>query len=124
MSYRLAEEIDTNSCVFQEYLNGVIRVGRDASAGYSLADLVYMAMACVLISLRATLVDSGLQSSISVGSPSMVAYSTSFVVYVAQPVLGPATTLLQNIALTTTECFEVFSCGRNPLQSRSKSEKA
>ena len=68
LSYRLAEQIYTNSWVSQEYLKNIIRVTRGSSAGYPLADLVYsLAMARVLLSLRSTLADTGLQSSIGLG---------------------------------------------------------
>ena len=110
MSYRLAEQIYTNSLVSQEYLKGVIRVTRGSSAGYPLADLVYsLAMARVLLSLRSTLADAGLQSSVSLGGVSMVAHETSFVDDVAQPILGPASTISNKVAQTTTKVFEVFA---------------
>ena len=41
LSYRLAEQIYTNSWVSQEYLKNIIRVTRGSSAGYPLAGLVY-----------------------------------------------------------------------------------
>ena len=106
----MAEQIYSHSWVSQEYLNGVIRINRGSSAGYPLADLIYsLAMAQALLCLRSTLADAGLQSSISIGTVDTVVHETSYVDDMAQPVLGPASTLIAKVAQITTKIFCVYS---------------